>query len=99
MPIVGKNVEPLFVLGAHLAERTEDQDGQQKDESDGNVRGVKAHQGVVCGAEKIRSDRQTFVVDEMAPLYASFNQKNSPESKRDKPPETECTGLFSTERR
>ena len=99
MPIVGKNVEPFFVLGIHPAERTEDQDGQQKDESDGNMRGVKANQGVICGSEKIRSDRQTFVVDEVTPLYASFNQKNSPESKRHEPPETEGTWLFSAERR
>jgi len=62
------------------------------------VKRVQSDQRVICRPEEIRTDGETFVKDQMAPLTRRPQEEERSERNCQEPPTLKGTGLSATER-
>src|SRR5580700_7471892 len=88
MPIQRKNLCALAVLRFDFAKKRENHGQSDQEQPHRDVERVQADERVVGGAEKIRADRQTFVVNQVMPFTAGADQKNRTERHSYEPPQS-----------
>src|SRR3974390_327038 len=95
MPVHRKNLHTQRVSGTNAAGEAEKQNDQEHDQADGDVEGVQADEGLVCGAEKVRRDGETLVVNQVMPFAAGAEEEEAAQQDGEEPGSKESSSLAS----
>src|SRR5215469_1939428 len=85
MPVQREHIHVLGVCLVYLARERQKHYQRQPHQTRGHVKCVQPHQRVIGGAEKIRRDCQSPLVNQAMPLAGRAHQKNRAQRQCDKP--------------
>src|SRR5712692_1095573 len=91
VPVHREHFDVTRLLHSHTATKSEHRNGQEHDETSGDVKRVQADKRVICCSEKVGRDRQPVFIDQPVPFLRCAIEEQStkcdseqPESKESK---------------
>src|SRR5260370_16680582 len=94
MAVKGQKIGALGVLLSYISKQREQQYRCYGYEAYRDVEGMQTDKRIVGCSEQVGLDRETFVVDQVAPLTSRAGEKKRSKCERQKPPQSEGANLL-----
>src|SRR5262245_6180190 len=85
MPIQRKHADASRLFRAETACQPEHENGEEHDQTCGDVKSVQTNQGVVSRSKEVRGDLQPVFVDQTVPFAARAVKKEGAQNDRERP--------------
>src|SRR5882762_9979458 len=90
MPVHREHFDVTRPLHSHTATKSEHRNGQEHDETCGDVKPVQADKRVICCPEQVGRDRQPVFVDQSVPFLRCAIEEQSTQGNSEQPESKEC---------
>src|SRR5882762_1213504 len=90
MPIHREHFDVTRLLHSHTATKSEHRNGQEHDETCGDVKRVQADKRVICCPEQVGRDRQPVFIDQSVPFLRRAKEEQSTQRNGEQPQSKEC---------